>query len=531
MYLKISNQGCLHRDEVRLIGFSAKADKAANRNKIGQFGTGTAYATIAALRLGLEVAITSTDSLGRYFIRFEIEDLDMGGGKKTKEVYLHYWGLDDEGNAVDVRRLPWNVDIAAFRDWDKPIGDDDARTFKILREFICNARDEDMKFSVDVAEEQVFAPEGCTEVYIEYGEELDGVIRNPGRYFKFLASNEGRLVVPGVGFVTTKSESGVTRLFVQGVLVSCSREVLFDKSVLDYSLDEKGLVSEDRTIKRMSDFRKELGKLITRIKQEKLVRAILGNAITQSMSPERDALATVTSMDEPYRGIWLKALRERYKWDDLCIASGNVQTDEDARQIYNYLPLTVDSDLARFLNKALGIPFAKDIAPPAPEVELLRFRDLSVESRMRFEAAFRVFATYFPERTLFPVTFFRAKTEKEKERIGAYAGVGDAVYKEIWIQAKSETELPSFGSLLWLLIHESRHCATKANDYHRDFVKEAQREIMRLLARMLGRTKDFDDNPLPPLGNPDVLKPIIVDPLKIEGEEEFEVDIDLGEIE
>lgn len=531
MYLKISNRGCLHRDEVRLIGFSAKADKAANRNKIGQFGTGTAYATIAALRLGLEVAITSTDTLGRFFIRFEIEDLDMGGGKKTREVYLHYWGLGEDGEVIDVRRLPWNVDLAAFRDWDKPIGDDDARTFKILREFICNARDEDANFSVDTAEEQAFAPEGGTEVYIEYTDELDGIVRNPGRYFKFLAPNEGRLVVPGIGFVTTKSQPDMTRLFVQGVLVSCSTKTVFDNSILDYSLDDKGLVSEDRTIKRAGDFRRALGRLITGIRQENIIRAVIRNAINQSMSPEREALVTVFTMDEPAKSVWLKVLRGIYEWDDLCIASGNVQTDEDARQIYRHLPITVDSDLARFFNKALGIPFAKDIAPPKPEVSLLRFRDFSAESRQRFMAAFRIFAKYFPERALFPVTFFLAKTEREKKNIGAYAGVGDAIFKEIWIKAKSETDLPSFWELLWLLVHESRHCITRAGDYDRPFVKEAQRESMGFMARLEGRTKNFDDQPLPPLGNPDVLKPIIIDPLKVEGEEDFELDIDLSELE
>ncbi len=531
MYLKISNRGSLHRDEVRLIGFSAKANKAENRNKIGQFGTGTAYATIAALRLGLEVAISSTDRLGLYFLRFEIEDLDMGGGKKTREVYLHYWGLDEAGKVVSVRRLPWNVDLAAFRDWDRPIGDDESRTFKLLREFICNARDEDTNFSVDVAEEQSFAPEGRTEVYIEYSEELDSVIKNPGRYFKFLDPKASRLVVPGVGFITTKSQKDVTRLFVQGVLVSCSLPVILDGSVLDYSLDDKDLVSEDRTIKTQHRFRRELGRLITGIRQENLVKGIIAFAVKRSMSTEREALATVTEVDEPSRSVWIKALREFYGWEDLCIASGVVQTDEDARQVYGYLPIQVDSNLAAFFHKALGIPHAKDIAPPQPDLTLLRFRDFSAASRQRFRAAFRIFAKYFPDRSLFPVTFFLAKDGNVQKRVGAYAGSGDAIYKEIWIKALSETELPAFWDLLWLLVHESRHCATRAGDYERPFVKEAQMESMRFMARLEGRKKGFDDQSLPPLGSADALLPIIVDPKTDDAEEDFELDIDLGELD
>ncbi|MEA3249945.1 MAG: hypothetical protein U9Q03_06375 [Patescibacteria group bacterium] len=521
MYLEISNTGCLHRDEVRLIGFSAKADAPPDSNIIGQFGTGTAFATVAALRLGLEVAITSTDAFGRYFLRFELEDIDMGGGKKSQEIYLQYWTINDDGEAVRSCRKPWNIVIEAFRQWDKPIGDDDAKAFKILREFICNARDEDQDFTISEVKEQCFAPEGRTSVYLFHTDEVKKVLDTPERYFKFLVKDISTIEVPGIGRLTSKSEKdalGKSRMFVQDILVSCDEDFLFNKALLDYSLNDRTLVSEDRTIKRTSDFRKALGRLIANIPDEALVRVILSQVINGESGVEQDALGYVLELKDPAKGRWLKALRANYKWDKLCLASGLASLDEDARQIYGYLPITVDSDLERFFGKALGIPKARDIVPNKPKYAFLRFRDLDEGSRHRFMAAFRIFARLFPHRVEYPIVFFLSDNEEEVKRVCAYAGGGEEKFTEIWIHALSPTELRDTRTLLSSLIHESRHNATKMLDYDRGFVAAAEDDILHLVCHMMGMGRNMSGELLKPLGDPDRIKPNIKDQIVIDEE-------------
>lgn len=528
MYLKISNRGSMSRDAVRLVGFTTKYDEPVGSHVIGQWGTGTAFATVAALRLGLDVAIASNDLLGPYVLRFEIEETTLGDGKTADEIMLNYWVPDGEGG-VQNYRIPWNISLTAFRDWDKPMGDDDAKAFKVLREFICNARDEDLDFTIGTVEEQTFAPEGHTCVFITRTDEIDEVLDRPERYFKFLAKDLAKFDVPGIGFLAPKSEKGMTRLFVQGVLASCETDIIFRSSLFDYGLDDRRFVSEDRTIKRYSEYRSALGRLIIGIGEESLVRGILEHVLAGKAETEKDALGTVTELDAQARIIWLKALHDLCKWDRLCIASGNTALDEDARQLYGSMPIKIDYVLHGFFSQALGLPHARELVPVITDIKRLRFDGFSARSQRRFRIAFRVFARFFPERAYLPVVFYLSADETMRKSISAFAGTGKTLYEEIWIAAKSETELHPFTRLLSALMHESRHCVTKADDYDRRFTREAEREMFVLMARLLGRDKDLSGQALPVLGDPDKLLPTIVDPP--EDEKDGGIDIDPKEFE
>jgi hypothetical protein len=512
MYLKISNKGQLNRHAIRLVGYSAKTMKRADPGIFGQFGTGTVYAAVTAVRLGLDVCITSTDSQGRYLLRFEVEETDMGDGLKAKEIYLNYWGLDGEGNAVSIWRIPWNQDIAAYRDFDEPIGDDDSRVFKLLREFICNAHDEDLEFSIHHVDGLEFAPEGMAEVYIENTAEMDAVFRNLERYFKFMSPALKKCDVPGIGSVYPKSQDGLIRKFVQGVLVSCNKLLYIGKPLFDYSLNNKGLVSEDRRIKNPQDYDRELGRLLVGIEDPRLVKLILEHAEKEVNAPESNALYTVSEMTDSARAVWLKVLCEIYGSEKICIATGNPQQDGDARQLYGYEVIRASSDVEIFLNKALGIPKSKEIVDYRYKIKLLPFSGFDSTSQQNFLTAYSIVMTQFPEIALIPFRFFYADTKKLPENLYAYAEFNNGEQGTILMRAISETELPDLHILVEMILHESTHCKTRAGDYDRKFVDMVEKRCLLLLARMSGLKNGFDGKPLPPKGIPNLLKPILPDP-------------------
>ena len=61
-YLLISNRGSCPRVLLTILGATTKRENFQDPSQGGWFGSGTKYAPVAALALGSEVIITSSDS-------------------------------------------------------------------------------------------------------------------------------------------------------------------------------------------------------------------------------------------------------------------------------------------------------------------------------------------------------------------------------------------------------------------------------------------------------------------------------------
>lgn len=511
MYLAIRNRGNWNRNFLEYIGYSKKTP--AN-DTIGRFGTGAKFASVAALRLGLQVFIASSDHLGRYVLRFEKERVDLGDGEMADGLKLHYWLKDDDGNVTEsiVRR---KIVIDAFRDWTEPIGSDDSRVFRIVREFISNAHDEDRQFLMREVDKPSFVAEGETWVFIRKSDEVRQIIERPERYFKFLAERSHplrKVTVPGIGSAYDKSDPSATRIFVRGVLVSCN-DHYWERSCLDYSLDRNDLVSEDRTVKNAAELKKEVGRLLAGLSTPDLVKGILNEMLGGRAELEKSALGYVRDISEPARSVWISALREIYDNNKLCTPSGSRITDQDAAQIMGYTVVHTPFGLGKFYEEVLGLPNAKKIVPSKPKYAILRFVDLDEGSRKRFMTAFRLFAKYYPDRLRWPIVVAKVN---DAGRTSGLAGVDDSVFMEVWILTLTNNELRSVSDILSALIHESRHCETRAYDYDRTFVGRAEQEILRLIYLSEGMTHDPEGKILVPLGDPDKVRPKIIDPFVVD---------------
>ncbi|HSD12964.1 MAG TPA: hypothetical protein VLC10_05380, partial [Patescibacteria group bacterium] len=76
---------------------------------------------------------------------------------------------------------------------------------------------------------------------------------------------------------------------------------------------------------------------------------------------------------------------------------------------------------------------------------------------------------------------------------------------------KSRTSLPEMTSLLMTLVHESRHCVTRAYDKDREFVARADADLLAEILRSAGYTRYENGAAVPPLADADGVNPVFID--------------------
>jgi hypothetical protein len=241
MYLKITNETeGFSRLYLELLGISTKRD---NDDTIGQFGSGTKFAPIHALRNGWEWVSTGHDDNGLYTMSYEIDSDNAEGIEIVQFVYK------DEDGVVTRKDSSYSTGAGELG-WDT--------TFQVFREAFANALDAhyefDAKYWIDLVHEIDEPVWGEFSVYITADSELISIHQNFDRYFSINRTDiihEDTLgskmysKLPG-------EESGGARIYHKGVLVYGPE--LGGSSVTslyDYDL-EKVILNEERTLRDMS---------------------------------------------------------------------------------------------------------------------------------------------------------------------------------------------------------------------------------------------------------------------------------------
>ncbi len=428
--------------------------------------------------MGLSIAISNSDETGEDILSYSSQDVKLGANT-VKQIVFNY--LNNERQLKE--SFPSQLTLDAFRDWDNPIGDDNKKIFKALREYICNAWDEDKKFTMEEVSEIAQAKPGMTSVYISLTDEIREILKYPLRYFKILSecqplfSRVSGFFIQG-GKIYPKSDSKTTRLFSQGILVDCKKDEYYT-SIFDYSLDSKYLLSEERIIKDLPAFIKEISGVIGAIDDIELVRQIFQTMIKEEGKDahiELWAIESLKQVSDKTASLWKKVWVDEYGLKGI-IAINNTQADEDARNQGYQVIKNLPDRLVAFL-KRCGITTASDVAgvtkpkeEKKPDFELI---ELNKEQQERFDQAYSLFLAYYPEAKKLPVIFFRPLATHLLNK-GGFCGQGERMYKEIWI---AEKLLTSIKDILTILVHESRHCLKRANDYDRSFTQGADEQIV-----------------------------------------------------
>jgi len=481
MFFTIKNKGTVSRKYFELIGATNKRERWADNNVIGNKGSGAKLAVIPLLRLGCEVAISSSDTIGPYILKYNVKEADLGD-RTAKQIIFDYVGENS---------FPSQLTLDAFMDWDEPVGADKLKIFKAFREYIANAWDEDKNFTFEEVEKISQAESGKTFAFITITDEIRKILDNFPKYFKFLDNVEPLHSIKGSfftfsgGAIYPKSEFDKTRLFAQGVLVDC-KEFGYS-TIFDYSLNDKSLVSEERIIKDFAKYTKGIGDLLMSVTDSCLILRLFPAMAERKTQLELDAIGKIKHPPDEAKTIFNLAWTIHFG-ANAVIAANNTQVDEDAKN-KGYLVISdLPHSLIGFL-KRCGIKSAFDIAPIIKEKEAPTFEriDLNAEQQISYDKAYSMFLAYFPEAQKFSVKFYRPLHWTLEDSRG-HCGDGKMKYKEIWIAEKS---LNSVENILTILIHEGRHCLKKAGDYERIFTQAADEQLVKIII----------DNPNPPKKN------------------------------
>ena len=241
MYIKITNETeGFSRLYLELLGVSTKRD---NDDTIGQFGSGTKFAPIHALRNGWEWVSTGHDDNGLYTMSYKIDSDNAEGIEIVQFVYK------DEDGVVTTKDSSYSTGAGELG-WDT--------SFQIFREAFANALDAHYEFDasywIDVVDEIGEPVWGEFSVYITADEELRDIKHNFDRYFSINRTDiifEDTLGSKMLRKLPGESNGGA-RIYHKGVLVYGPE--LGGSSVTslyDYDLD-KVILNEERTLKNMS---------------------------------------------------------------------------------------------------------------------------------------------------------------------------------------------------------------------------------------------------------------------------------------
>ena len=235
-FIKLTNEADLvPRLHLELLGVSTKRD---NDDTIGQFGSGTKFAPIYALRNGWEWVNVGYDRRGGYIMKYVV--IDKEGIDVVQFVY------EDEYGNTTVKDSSYSMGAGELG-WDHP--------FQIFREAFANALDAHYEFgaSYDITLVDKIDPpeEGLFSVYLTATDPLLELIENFDKYFSlnrepvFEDENGNKI------FEKLNYKEGV-RIYHKGVLVYGPELGGSDAySLFDYDLTDVRL-NEERRLKDIS---------------------------------------------------------------------------------------------------------------------------------------------------------------------------------------------------------------------------------------------------------------------------------------
>ncbi|MBI2099292.1 hypothetical protein HYT45_02655 [Candidatus Uhrbacteria bacterium] len=474
-YLKVVNKGTVHRKLLELIGFSTKRDELANLAIIGSKGSGAKLLIPAALRLGLKVFVCSSDDGGPYVLGYETKRTKIGQNE-VQQIYFAY----------EETSIPAQFILESFGDWDKPIGADSVREFKIIREILVNARDADPEFHWDLTDSEEgnlnYDPNEMT-VFVSLTDGVAEVVqRNPGRYFKFLGAKPD-YGASGIGNIYPKS-SPQTRVFVLGVLAECSKGDFFDAALFDYSIDDKNILSEERIIKNEYELRCKIAALLTSTKSVPFAKDLIKGILEGKAGFENSCLHFFPD------GIAAEQLENFFKaWMEMegfgekaVIATGAGDDarllNEDARY-RGYLVKNINHTGLLRLLVAAGIKTVADVVTRRPPEEaIIKVEPTSKEKEM-LDWALAILKHYLPAAKKYPVGVFVSNDPRANWH--GLAGTGETRFKEMLVERGAFKKGLMY--VLEILAHELRHCVSGANDYSTEFEKQADKDQSAIMMR------------------------------------------------
>lgn len=484
-YVKIFNEGAVHRRCWEVVGIGNKQSRKDDLSIIGQFHSGFKMAIVAALRIGLRVAVSSSDERGPYVLSFSAKEIKFTHQGREMVDHLVCYNYSD-GSVLET-----TLALSAFPEWTNIIGAGANRVYPILREFIANAMDEDPGYGIkfDVAEVEQ-ADSGSTAVYVEQTDEVETVLSREGAYyFKFLESMPLARVA-GAGAIYPKSSPGITRLFNHGYLVDCGQEhPLSETTIYDYDAYGKDFISEERIISSRWLYRKQLARLFVQISDYNILRTIIDFACDSTLSLERRVLGRVDDWPDEFGALCLRIWQDKYG-EKAVLSSGRPELDAEV-QTRGYAVVYLGAELRQLFHKSGVEDSGSKIN--SLDAAIVR-RSLTDDEGRRLK---EIRECYLQSIKYYEDIVRSCPIRAIVDESGRCRGLTAADYTEIFIEERCFAL--SDHELLLTLIHELRHFYTRLPDGdYRRIMHYADSEVvflLQLLAAALRKLRELRVNP------------------------------------
>lgn len=454
-YIRISNKADkVNRLYLEKLGLSTKRD---NEETIGQFGSGSKFAPIAALRNGWEWINVGEDNLGQYKMQYVV--------KAEGDIECIYYLYDDEV----MKPSSFTID-AGVLSWDSE--------FQIFREAFANALDEFTSdgnpYSVDIVDEVKYEP-GVFAVYLTAADELLQIITDFDKYFSIKReplvsfSNKTKIFTP---------YDNEANFFYKGVLVHTDKDT--NKiPIFDYEFTHITL-NEERRVRNTWEIGSRVCAMFSNLVSSDDSHIAIAETLINKANVDRWEWTISTSLAETYfYDTEFSAFRTAWYniHGDSIAVSSELMKFKAQFAMRNHQIVEIKSDFLYKLLEKVGVPCASSVLG-----DEVNYDFVEPESYMKamFDKAMLIVNAHVGDYNDIVNETKVFIPQGEQDRI---YGIANMIEKNVYLSTRSFKDMKT---LIGTLIHEYDHINSGYDDSDTQFRNVADEHIGNLLMQIYG---------------------------------------------
>lgn len=450
-YIRISNYTPgVNRLYLEKLGLSTKRD---NENTIGQFGSGSKFAPIAALRNGWDWINVGEDDLGPYKMQYVVTE--ESGIQCISYLY----------NDEILKPSSFTVD-AGVLSWDS--------SFQIFREAFSNALDEfiefDNEYNVEIVDEVKYEP-GVFAVYLTADRDLTYIVDHFDEYFCIRRTPITSIEYYGNIYDRSSND---THFFYKGVLVHTEDQY---NALFDYEFNYVTL-NEERRIRNVYELHSKMGSMFSKLKSSEkshveIAERLIRNANKSCLEWDMQDYTIDSQFSKDENSAFIAAWKNIH--GDRVAVPSNLMKFSSQFALRNHEIVEVQSNALYKILSNVGVECADSVLGDEIQYNFFKLND---EAQVMYDKAHAIVLEYLPlfDDFVSEVKFFIP--EGEQDRI---YGVANMTTSEILLSTKA---FESMETLIGTMIHEYDHVRTHIPDDDLSFRNLADIHIGKLLIQL-----------------------------------------------
>jgi hypothetical protein len=453
-FIRIANKAKdVNRLYLEKLGLSTKRD---NESTIGQFGSGSKFAPIAALRNGWQWINVGEDNLGQYKMEYVI--------KEENGINSIYYLYNDE----ELKPSSF-VAEAGILSWDNE--------FQIFREAFSNALDEfteyGNEYSVTVVDDVEFVP-GEFAVYVTADKRLLDIIQDFDKYFSIKRTP---LLTSYGGSKIFKSFDHEANFYYKGVLVHSDSQG--DISIFDYEFNSITL-NEERRVRNTYELGSQVTAMFRKLRDDNDDDVEIAKTLIFAANKKRWEWNIPKYQIESQFGFGIQSNSAFLKaWKDIhgdaIAVTPELMRFKAQFAMRNESVVEIKSEFLYQILIRCGVHSAQDVLGDEIEYE---FMTLTGRNRNMFEESMKIVKEFVADYDHYVnnTKFFIPQGEQD-----SILGIANMKEQNIYISINA---FRNQETLIGTLIHEYDHLCSGYTDDDPAFRNEADNHIGRLLIEL-----------------------------------------------